>query len=74
MNIICSTVEAVTVTTQLIGTAVGNLSVMWSWASGLYHMVAGPLIGGGCGTVSALCQDIIGGFSPGKILHALGVK
>ena len=74
MNIICSTVEAVTATTQLIGTTIGTLSVLWSHCSGIYHMVAGPLLGGGCGTALAAFQDFMGGFSPGKILHALGVK
>ena len=44
MNIICSTVEAVTATTQLIGTSIGTLSVIWSWASGLWHCAEGALI------------------------------
>ena len=74
MNIICSTVEAVTATTQLIGTTIGTLSVLWSHCSGIYHMVAGPLIGGSCGTALAAFQDFMGGFSPGKILNAFGVK
>ena len=76
MNIICSTVEAVTATTQLIGTAVGNLSVVWSWCSGLYHTVAGPLIGGACGTALSFCQDFIGAFpgAIGTVIQSFTVK
>ena len=63
VNVICSTVEAVTATTQLIGTIIGSLSIIWSWASGLLHCaegticnpiiatVCGPIIGGGGGTI-----------------------
>ena len=62
MNIICSAVEAVTATMQLIGTIIGSLSIVWSHCSGIYHVIFGPLLGGGCGTLTALCQDFIGGI------------
>ena len=66
MNVICGCIEACTATIELIGMGVGNLSVLWSHCSGLYHMVAGPLLGGGCGTALSFCQDFIGAI-PGAI-------
>ena len=74
MNVICGVIEAITATIELVGMGVGTLSVAWSWCSGLYHMVAGPLIGGGCGTASAAIQDLIGGTPFGQIIHAFGGK
>ena len=62
MNVICGFIEAITATIELIGMGVGNLSVMWSHCSGIYHMIFGPLLGGGCGTLTALCQDFMGGI------------
>ena len=52
MNIICSTVEAVTATTQLIGTSIGSLSIIWSWIGGVF----GPALAGGASSIfSAIC-------------------
>ena len=74
MNVLCGVIEAITATIELVGMSVGTLSVLWSHCSGIYHMVAGPLIGGSCGTALAAFQDFMGGCSPGKILNAFGVK
>ena len=55
MNIICSAVEAVTATTQLIGTSIGSLSIIWSWIGGVF----GPaLTGVGSSIFSAICTSI----------------
>ena len=48
MNIICSTVEAITATTQLIGTSIGSLSILWSHLGGVF----GPSL---IGVFSAIC-------------------
>ena len=84
VNVLCSTIEAVTATTQLIGTIIGSLSILWSHCSGIYHMVAGPLIGGGCGgaisqagDLAGVCGNLItryGGDILAPILGSLGVK
>ena len=58
MNIICSGIEAVTATTQLIGTTIGNLSCIWSWASGLLHCAEGTIMNP---IISTVCGPIIGG-------------
>ena len=44
MNIICSAAEALTATTQLVGTIIGSLSIIWSWASGLLHCAEGTIM------------------------------
>ena len=67
MNVICSTIEAVTATTQLIGTIIGSSSIIWSHCSGIYHMICGPILGGSggtffggsCGTITACAQDFV---------------
>ena len=86
MNIICSTVEAVTATTQLIGTSIGTLSVIWSWASGLLHCaegtimnpiistVCGPIVGGGCGTIVGGGGGGICGTILGSLCGGLGLS
>lgn len=65
MNIICSTVEAVTATTQLIGTSIGSLSIIWSWIGGVF----GPALAGvGASIFGATCSSagdlatVVGGF------------
>ena len=84
MNVLCGVIEAITATIELVGMSVGTLSVIWSWCSGLYHMVAGPLLGGGCGgaisqagDLFGVCGNLItryGGDILAPILGSLGVK
>ena len=76
MNVICSTIEATTATTQTIGTCIGLLSIIWSHASGIWHCaegaiinpaistICGPILGGGGG---GLCGTIVGGGGAGFI-------
>ncbi|VUT24474.1 MAG: hypothetical protein MASP_00525 [Candidatus Methanolliviera sp. GoM_asphalt] len=55
MNIICSAVEAATATTQLIGTSIGSLSIIWSWIGGVF----GPALTGVASSIfSATCASI----------------
>ena len=76
MDSICGIIEAVTATVKLCGVGVGSLSIVWSHCSGIYHMVAGPLIGGGCGTALSFCQDFIGAFpgAIGTVIQSFTVK
>ena len=86
MNVICGVIEAITATIELIGMGVGNLSIIWSWASGLLHCaegtimnpiistLCGPIVGGGCGTILAAGQDLMGGIPFGQIIHSLASK
>ena len=70
MNIICSAVEAVTATTQLIGTSIGSLSIIWSWVGGVF----GPALTGIASSIfSAACASagdittLVGGVCPQTI-------
>ena len=69
MNIICSGIEAVTATTQLIGTTIGNFSIIWSWITGLLHCAEGTIMNP---IISTVCGPIISGLGLNAILEVLG--
>ena len=69
MNVICSTIEAVTATTQLIGTIIGSLSIIWSWASGLLHCAEGTIMNP---IISTICGPLVSGLGLNSILEILG--
>ena len=54
MNIICSAAEALTATTQLIGTMIGSLSIIWSHLGGIF----GPSLVGVFSTICASAGDL----------------
>ena len=69
MNVICSTIEATTATTQTIGTCIGLLSIIWSHASGLWHCAEGAIINP---AISAVCGPLVSGIGLNAILEVLG--
>ena len=69
MNIICSGIEAVTATMQLIGTTIGNLSIIWSWASGLLHCAEGTIMNP---IIATVCGPLVSGIGLNSILELLG--
>ena len=58
MNVICGFIETITATIELIGMGVGNLSIIWSWITGLLHCAEGTIINP---AISTVCGPIIGG-------------
>ena len=67
MNIICSAVEAATATTQLIGTSIGSLSIIWSWIGGVF----GPSLVGVFSTICASAGDLMT-LAGGALPQAIG--